>query len=520
MRRGLGIGCCVVALLAAATLAADRPNVLLITADDMNCDSVGAYGCRVEGTTPNIDRLASQGMRFERAHVTIAVCQPCRNVWMTGRYPHRSGGEGFHKLQKPGVPILPAILRANGYLVGLFGKEPHCTPYDDFQWDTPKLPLGAGRNPRLYGEHAAELFRRAKEADKPFFLMANSHDPHRPFYGNDKWKYDDPDGPQVPSRVFQPEEVVVPGFLPDVPDVRREISEYYSSVRRCDDTVGALLAALGESGMADRTIVVFLSDHGMALPFAKTNVYYHSTRTPWMVRWPGRIEPGSVERDHFVSGIDLAPTVLDMLGIDPPEGVDGFSFKPLLLGGQQDGRDMVFTQFHQTAGKNRYPMRAVEHKRFRYIYNPWSDGERVFRNESQSGRSMRAMLAAGKSDPAIDARCQLFLHRVPEEFYDLKNDPDALHNLIDDPARRADVDRLRAALIDWMRRTDDPALAAFENRHDEPARRRFMAEQDAQAAAQKPKERQRAKQRAKQKANREAKQKTRQKKKPQTTREG
>ena len=511
MRRELGILCCAVALFAAAASAAERPNVLLITADDMNCDCVGVYGCPVEGTTPNIDRLASQGMRFERAHVTIAVCQPCRNVWMTGRYPHRSGGEGFHKLQKPGVPILPAILRENGYLVGLFGKEPHCTPYDDFSWDTPKLQLGSGRNPRLYAEHAKEFFARAKQAGKPFFLMANSHDPHRPFYGNDKWKYDSADGPQVPSKVFQPEDVVVPGFLPDVPDVRLEVSEYYSSVRRCDDTVGAVLAALDESGMADRTLVMFLSDHGMPLPFAKTNVYYHSTRTPWIVRWPGRVEPGSCDREHFVSGIDLMPTLLDLVGIDPPEGVDGFSFKPLVSGGKQEDREMVFTQFHQTSGRNRYPMRAVEDKRFRYIYNPWSDGERVFKNESQAGRSMRAMLAAGKEDPAIDARCQLFLYRVPEEFYDLENDPDALHNLIDDPARGAEIERMRAALADWMRRTDDPSLEAFQKRSDEQARRRFMAEEDAKAAAQKPK--------AKQRANQEAKQKARQKRKPQETRE-
>jgi N-sulfoglucosamine sulfohydrolase len=498
MRRKLGICGCTVVLCAATAFAAEGPNVLLITADDMSCDSVGAFGCKVKGTTPNIDRLASEGMRFERAHVTIAVCQPCRNVWMTGRYPHRSGGEGFHKLQKPGIPILPALLRENGYLVGLFGKEPHCTPYADFQWDTPaRTPLGSGRNPRLYAEHAKRFFTRAKEAGKPFFLMANSHDPHRPFYGNDKWKYDKPDGRQAPSRVFKPEEIVVPGFLPDIPGVRLEISEYYSSVRRCDDTVGALLAALDGSGMADRTIVMFLSDHGMPLPFAKTNVYFHSTRTPWIVRWPGEVKPGSVQSDHFISGIDLMPTLLDLLGIDPPEGLDGFSFKPLLFGGTQEGRDMVFTQFHQTAARRRYPMRAVENARFRYIYNPWSDGERVFRNESQAGRSMRAMLAAGKSDRAIDARCRLFLYRVPEEFYDVRDDPDALNNLIDDPRYQAELDRMRQTLADWMRRSRDPALQPFENRGSEEARRRFMADEDARAA--RPKQKAKAKRRRQQK---------------------
>jgi len=463
------------------TAGPQRPNILLITADDLNCDCVGVYGCPVPDTTPNIDRLASQGMRFERAHVNIAVCQPSRNVWLCGHWPHVSGGEGFHKLQKPGLPVLPGVLREHGYLVGLFGKVSHCTPYADFRWDVVENGLGAGRNPQLYARHAAEFFQRAKDEGKPFFLMANSHDPHRPFYGNDHFRYGTPDGPQAPSKVFKPEEVVVPKFLPDLPEVRLEISEYYSSVRRCDDTVGAVLEALDRSGLAEETIVMFLSDHGMPLPFVKTNVYYHSTRTPWIVRWPGHIKPGSVDREHFVSGVDLMPTLLDLVGIEVPEGLDGFSFKPLLLGKDQPGREMVFTQFHQTAGRKRYPMRAVQDAHFLYIYNPWSDGQRIFRNESQSGRTMKAMLAAAKNDPAIDARCRLFLYRVPEEFYDLQHDPDALHNLIDDPDYQQEVDRLRRTLADWMRRTGDPALRPFLARHDEQIREQFMAEQDAKA---------------------------------------
>ncbi len=479
---------CVIVACAADALAVERPNILLITADDLNCDSVGVFGSKVKDTTPNIDRLAAEGIRFEHAHVTIAVCQPCRNVWLTGRYPHRSGGEGFHNLKKPNVPILPALLRDAGYLVGLLGKEPHSSPYAAFRWDTSKVQLGGGRSPRLYAQHAKAFFERAKQDGKPFFLMTNSHDPHRPFYGNDKYKYDNPNGPERSSKVFKPEEIVVPGFLPDIPDVRLEVSEYFSSVRRCDDTVGAVLAALGEAGAADNTIVLFLSDHGMALPFAKTNVYYHSTRTPWIVRWPGKVEPDSVDDQHFISGIDLMPTLLDVAGVDSPDGVDGFSFKPLLLGQSQDGREMVFTQFHQTAGRGRYPMRAVEDKRFRYIYNPWSDGKRVFRNESQSGRSMRAMQAAGKENQGIAARNKLFLHRVPEEFYDLQNDPDALNNLMDDPKCKTEIERLREALAEWMKRTGDPAFAAFMEKESEDIRKRFMAEQDMRARPRKQKQ--------------------------------
>ena len=447
----------------------DRPNILLITADDMNWDAVGAYGCPVAGTTPAIDRLAAAGMRFDHAHVTIAVCQPSRSALMTGRYPHRSGGEGFHHLRTPGVPILPELLRGDGYQVGILGKATHSTPYSDFQWDMTwdMDDLGHGRNPALYRQYAAAFIDQAKTANRPFFLMLNSHDPHRPFYGNDKpdW-YREGDLPPaaIPSRTFAPDEITTPGCLPDLPEVRREIAEYYSSVRRCDDTVRAALGVLREAGCEENTLVVFLSDNGMAFPFAKTNCYLNSTRTPWIMRWPGTIQPGSCDAKHFISGIDLMPTLLDAAGIAPPPGVDGWSFLPLLRGEKQSGREFVFTQFHQTAGRRNYPMRCVQSRQFGYIFNPWSDGERVFKNESQAGRTMRAMQVAAESDPAIAERVELFLHRVPEELYDFGNDPDALCNLIDDPQYATELNSLQAELAQWMEAVGDPALTVFRER--------------------------------------------------------
>ncbi len=449
----------------------DRPNILLITADDLNWNTVGCYGYPVEGITPNLDRLAAGGLRFEHGHVAIAVCQPSRSAMMTGRHPHRSGGEGFHRLRHPGIPVLPGLLRAAGYCVGILGKVDHSTPYAEFSWDMchDQPELGFGRDPETYHRHAAAFMREAVAAGRPFFLMANSHDPHRPFHGNDpaEW-YEAGDRPRaaVPTRVFTPDEVVVPGFLPDLPAVRLEISEYCNSVRRCDDTVGRILDALDASGAADNTVVLFLSDNGMAFPFAKTNCYLHSTKTPWIMRWPGRIAAGSVDSRHLVSAIDILPTFLEVADIAVPEGVDGCSFLPVLNGQTQEGRDLVFTQFHQTAGKRSYPMRCVQTARFGYIFNPWSNGTRVFRNESQAGRSFIAMQAAAAEDAAIAARVELFLHRVPEELYDFAADPDALVNRIADPACVVERVRLQEAMEAWMEKTNDPALKAFRNRHD------------------------------------------------------
>jgi len=462
-----------------------RPNILLITADDMNWNAPGCFGGKTPEITPNIDRLASEGMRFEYAHITIAVCQPSRSVLMTGRYPHRNGAEGFQPINK-NVPTLQEQLHKAGYLQGILGKVKHLAPAEKFKWDMVQdfKELGNGRNPELYHDYALSFFERCSKEDRPFFLMANSHDPHRPFHGSEqeqkKFETVLKDIP-APSRVYKGEEIEVPGFLPELPDVRKEIAQYYSSVRRCDDTVGAVLRALSETGQAENTLIMFLSDNGMALPFAKTNCYLHSTRTPWIAVWPGRIKPGTVDKQHFISGIDFMPTALDAAGVDAPSSMDGSSFLPVLLGKQQPDRDKVFTQFHQTSGRNRYPMRCVQNHQFGYIFNPWSDGERVFKNESQSGLTFNAMKVAAQNDDSVAGRVRLFQYRVIEEFYDFKNDPDGLHNLIDNTDYEKQINQMRKEMLEWMKKTGDPAINSFENRKSVEALKKFMEEQEARS---------------------------------------
>lgn len=443
--------------------AEDAPlNLLLITVDDMNWDSPGCFGGRVPGITPNIDRLASQGIRFQRAHVTVSVCQPSRSALMTGRYPHRNGAEGFGPIRED-VPTLQERLNAAGYLNGILAKTSHLAPRPRFCWDTYVTPeeLGRGRSPELYERSSREFFEKAKAARRPFFLMANSEDPHRPFAGSAQelknfgkhWPFD---------RKIEPGEAVVPGFLPDLPDVRQEAAEYLTSVYRADQTTGAVLRSLEASGLADRTLVMFLSDNGMSFPFSKTNCYLNSTRTPWIVRWPGVVKPGGVNGGEFISGIDYTPTILEAARLRQIDGVDGSSFLPLLAGNRQTGRDRVFTVFHETSARERFEMRCVETRRLGYIFNAWADGQRVFRNEAQGGLTFPAMRRS--VDPAVAARVDFFLHRVPEELYDVEADPNALRNLIAAPERAREVAAMRRMLLDWMRRTGDPLAEVYGRR--------------------------------------------------------
>lgn len=476
----LRILCFFILAMPLALFAKDHLNILFITMDDMNRDSIGVYGSKVKGTTPNIDKLAAEGLRFDHAHVTIAICQPTRAVWMTGRYPHNSGALGFNLIKK-GVPTLPETLHKNGFHTGILGKTEHVVPSrkEAFAYRRDRSELINGRSQELYGQYSAEFLNQVKEAEKPFFLMVNTHDPHRPFDNRkpaDKRNSTPKEDPNpnkkkkrkrygdypAPSKIYQPEEIVIPGFLPDLPPIREEIAQYYSSVRRADDVVGRVLTELEKAGFADNTLVMLKSDHGIPVPFAKTNVWRHSTITPWIVRWPGVIKPNSIDDSHLIAGVDFAPTILDLLNLAPMEGMDGRSFLPLLKGKTQEGRDYVYTYINTIASGRDYTMRSIQSKRYGFIWNGWSDGKTTFRNESMSGLTWRALANAAEQDLDLAKRAKHYLYRTPMEFYDYEKDPDALNNLIDDSCHQKMMTTHLEKLHQLMKATGDPQLPNFQ----------------------------------------------------------
>ncbi len=440
-------------------------NILMLLADDMNYNTIGCFGCPVDDISPNLDRLAEEGIRFDNAHVPIAVCQPSRQSMLTGLYPHHNGALGFDPIDEE-VTTLTEVLHQQGYYNGIIGKTKHCAPEHKFAWDYFDNVFNAenchGRSPYIYGRDAAEFFKNAKEEGKPFFLMANSHDPHRPFAGSQDelekfYGYN-----TYASRYYTPEEAWVPGFLPELPEVRKELAQYYSSCHRCDETMGAVLKALEESGMAEDTLVIFMSDNGMAFPFSKANCYLNSTKTPFIARWPQHIKPGTWNHEDYISGIDFTDTILEAAGLQQELKTDGRSYLPLLLGQSQSNREVVFTQFNTTSMKNSYPMRCVQSQSGGYIFNAWADGESFYRNESKMGLTYKAMVEAGEENEEIAARVRFFDYRCREEFYDFSQDPDALHNLIHQEEYQEQIRIFRKQLLDFMLESKDPAVEDYQ----------------------------------------------------------
>ena len=462
---------CSLCLFLASSLNAEEKkplNLLLITVDDMSCDSVGVYGCELEGTTPVMDRLASQSLRFDYAHVTVGNCNPCRNVMFSGLISHNNKVEGFYKVTDPGWPHMVDLLKDAGYYAGIRGKVTHSSPYQPYDWDEDLTNLEDGskahiKDAKSYGESTSRGIANAKKQSKPFFLSVNISDPHKPFWSQVRGGGEDP---YKPSRVFTADEVPVPGFLFEDEAVREELALYYSSVRRADDCLNQVLRALKKSGEWDNTMIIFLSDHGMPLPFAKTQLYHHSTRTPLMVRVPGVTKAGSVDKRHMVSVLDLLPTVMDALGVKKPVRLDGRSFYPVLKGEKQADREYIIKQYHENSGRSRDPMRAIQTKTHLYLFNPWSNGKRIFATATNGTDTCKRMIELAKNDKAMNERLNLYRYRVPQELYQVKRDPDCLQNLIGSSNNQEVKNKLQKLLEEWMVKTGDPILECFRKRED------------------------------------------------------
>ena len=477
--------------LFAGTLHATPVNILMITVDDMSADSIGAFGAKLLDTTPNIDRLAKQSLRFAHAHMTVGNCMPGRNVMFSGLISHNNKVEGFYQVKNPGWPHMVDLMKNAGYFTGIRGKVSHSTPYQPYAWDAnldtlPNGKKGHYKDADSFGISTTDGIQKAKAAGKPFCLVVNVSDPHKPFWSKVKGGGEDP---HVPSRVFKADEVPIPGFLFDDPEVRKELALYYSSVRRADDCVGKILEALDKSGEAKNTVVVFLSDHGMPLPFAKTQLYHHSTHSPWIVRWPGVTKAGAIDKRHMVSAVDMLPTLLDIAGAKHPKRLDGRSFLPLIKGQKRKGWGHVIKEYNENSGASRDPMRAIQSKKHLYIFNPWSNGERVFATATTGTVTYHRMAALAKSDPRLAKRLALYKYRVQEELYDVAADPDCLNNLIESSEHQAALGRLRRQLERWMVRTNDPLLETFRRRDDAEFRESVVQTQKREAMARKAKRR-------------------------------
>jgi len=430
----------VVAVVAAVAVGAGcggsrvrPPDIILITADDLSWDDIEPYG-HPSVRTPQLQRLAAAGMRFDRAFLTSASCSPSRCSTVAGRYPHSTGAGRLHDpLPADQVTFLEGLRRA-GYDVALAGKW-HLGKAARSRFDRiyDEMPPGGA------GEWRQALLERPR--DRPSFLWLSASDPHRPYS-------DDTGGHEHP-----PEDAVVPPYLADTMETRLDFARYYRAVERLDGIVGGVLDEIDAEGGTGRTLVIFMSDNGRPFPRCKPTVYDSGVQTPLLVRWPGRVAPGTVSRS-LVSAVDIAPTVLEAAGVPPPATMQGRSMLPILANPAAVIRDQVYAErnWHDHPARDRM-VRTTRYKYIRDFYPdlPATPSEDVRR--SPTFRSMEVLFARGLLSPE-QTNC-FIAPRPREELYDVEADPHELRNLADDPAHAATLGEMRRLLEAWQRDTDD-----------------------------------------------------------------
>lgn len=452
----------------AGAATAERPNILLVIADDQSWCHAGAYGDRAV-KTPNFDRVAREGVRFNYAFCSAPSCAPSRGTLLTGQHHWRlEEGANLHGTLPAKFDCYPDLLEKAGYHVGYTGKA----------WGPGKLePGGRNRNPagpeynriRLsnderparwisnidYPANFAE-FLDEKPDGKPFCFWLGTHEPHR--------QYDLDIGRQAGKRI---EDVTVPRFLPDLPDVRSDILDYYYEIGWFDRQLGQALDQLQERGELDNTLVVVTSDNGMPFPRSKCTLYDWGVRMPMAVRWPAKV-PGGRVIDDFVHFADLAPTFLEAAGLDVPGDMTGRSLMGLLAskrsGRVDPGRD------HVVVGRERhlahanpgavYAMRAIRTHRYLLIHNLFPDLDPagcppVYASIDVGPSKFAFMLHP--DHPEVKRTWKYVIARRPAfELYDCEIDPDQIDNLAEDPAYQGIRDQLAARLQEQLQRTGDP----------------------------------------------------------------
>jgi N-sulfoglucosamine sulfohydrolase len=466
--------------------SASQPNILLVTVDDMNWNSPGVFGSSIEEITPNIDALAQEGIRFERAYVTAANCSPSRVSIQTGLYPHQTGARGFYYIDDTKYETIATLLKKNGYYTGILNKssDTNPSPAKEKYWHSVAgFKKVQKYDARAYREKSNAFYGKAKQAKKPFYFVVNIADPHKPFF-NDQSSQKNGFDENRPSRIIDASEVSVPGFLPDIAGVRSDVRNYQNSVKRADDCLGAVLASLKKNKLDKNTLVIFLSDHGMPFPFAKSCVYDNGLRTPLIMKWDGHLESGKVIREKLVSSIDLMPTLLDLVGEEMPEGpaYQGRSLMGLIQGEQdEEAAEYVFGNFDENARGIPRPMRGAISLKWNYVFNAWATGTHEFRSATMNHKAYKSMKKFSEQDDAVKQRVDMLINRTVEELYDLEADPNCLHNLATDEAYQEVLEEMRQALRKHMVETRDYLLPAFDVRFDKKQLDEWMETEHAAA---------------------------------------
>ena len=424
--------------------SSSQPNIVILIADDISRDDFGCYG-HPTLKTPNIDALAANGIKYTNVFLTTSSCSPSRTSIVTGRYPHNTGAPELHSAIPEGQVVFPKKLKEAGYYTAQSGKwhfgaspaKPHGVALAAFD----RTGGSALDNGGVSGSEKWIEVLSERPKNKPFFMWFAAHDAHRAWDNETKISY-------------EPEDVVVPAYMVDSPETRKDLVSYYQEVTRFDYNVGKVVKELERQGVLDNTIIIVMADNGRPFPRDKTRMYDSGIVTPFVVHYPNRIKKGGQVSSSLISVIDIAPTVIELAGAEPSDMFQGKSFSKLLDNPKLTYRDYVFAEhnWHDYMAFER----MVRTEKFLYIENDLSQMANIGAIDVLGGGAGQALLKGNKEGTLNELQNKIFQIPQPEsELYDCVNDPDQFINVIDQSNYAEVAVKLKEVLKNWKHSTKD-----------------------------------------------------------------
>lgn len=427
--------------LISPSFAENLPNIVFINADDLTYTDLSIYGGQAK--TPNFDRLAAEGMTFSHCFQTAPMCSPTRHNLYTGIYPVKTGAYPNHTFAKEGTKSIVHHLKPHRYRVALSGKR-HIAPESVFPFEY----SGVKGNPDMEAVNA--LMLESKSDGNPFCLFACSNEPHTP------WNKGNPD-------LYPPAEITLPPYLIDTPETRKGFSKYLAEITYYDGQVGQILDLLEKHDLVEETIVILSSEQGNSMPFAKWTLYDPGLRTALVVRWPGKIKPAS-KTDAMVEYVDVVPTLLDAIGVDPVAEMDGKSFLSVLNGSADEHKSHVFgimTTKGIINGSDTYGIRSVRSRDYQLIVN--LTPEVKFTNAcTTSPEFLSWVRRAGAGKKRASKFVNHYQHRPAVELYSTRGPWHGWNNLADKEEHASIRSELEKKLEEWMSEQGDEGRATEE----------------------------------------------------------
>jgi len=441
--------CLIWLVLYMSASAAEQPNFLIILADDCTYNDLPLYGGK-NAKTPNIDRLASQGLTFNRAYLSEAMCQPCRSELYSGRYPLGNGCAWNHSASLDSVTSMPQHLSALGYRVGLAGKV-HVKPAKVFPFENVQgFDANCVRNPTKphFLSDVKDFIGRDK--NQPFCLVVALVEPHVPWVMGD-------------SSVYPPSKLTLPPNLADTVRTREDFSRYLAEITYMDSQVGELLETLDESGVSKDTMVLFSSEQGAQFPGCKWTNWDTGLHTALVARWPTKIAAGE-RTDALVQYADIMPTLITLAGGNPKRHrYDGIEFTKVLLNNAPAHRKYVYGVHNNIPEGPSYPIRTISDGTYRYIENLRPEEiyiEKHLMGSRGSGELNNPYWAtwvwSSMEKPVVYRLVRRYMHRPAQQFYHTAVDPYELNNLAGSPDHTNRQKQFQSALHRWMKSQNDP----------------------------------------------------------------